>query len=244
MLPLDMRRPPPMPLHYALWLPTATLPAQPPLVLLLHGSGSNEQDLLPLAPLFSDALGGAVVASLRGPYDQLGGYAWFHGNSARPPRVALDQQIGDSADKVAAFLDAAPAALGTDGARAHLFGFSQGATVGWAVALSPWARADLLARLIVFSGRLMPELLDPATPLGKRLGACSRDALAARPAVLGGHGTADPITPIEIGRENVRLARKAGLELDWYEHAGGHGLDADVMGWISARLGRQSCAAA
>ena len=231
-----------MPLHYALWLPAGTPPARPPLVLLLHGSGANEHDLLPLAPLLSGALGGAVVASLRGPYDQLGGFAWFHGNSARPPRAALDEQIGTSADKVAAFLDAAPAILGTDAARAHLFGFSQGATVGWAVALSPWARSDLLARLVVFSGRLMPELLDPATPLGARLGACSRDALAARPPVLGGHGTDDLLTPVEIGRENVRLAKQAGLALEWYEHGGGHGLAPDVVEWISARL-RQSCAA-
>ena len=70
--------------------------ARPPLLVLLHGSGADEHDLLPLAPALSAAVGGALVASLRGPFDQLGGFAWFHGNSRAPPPHALSSQIPQS----------------------------------------------------------------------------------------------------------------------------------------------------
>ena len=92
----------------------------------MHGSGADENDLFALAPTLSAAAGGAVVASLRGPYDQLGGFAWFHGNSAAPPPAALETQLPSSAARIIAFVEAAPAALGTDPARALAFGFSQG----------------------------------------------------------------------------------------------------------------------
>ena len=258
---LDPTNPPPMPLTYALSPPPPQAAAgAPPLLLLLHGSGANEHDLMPLAPAFSGALGGAVVASLRGPHDQLGGYAWFHGNSAAPPRKALDSQIGASADALAAFIDAAPEALGTDPARAYVLGFSQGATIGWTLALSPWARSSLVAGMALLSGRCMPELLQPARPLGARPTAAGADALARRPAVLAAHGTADGVSPVAIAKENLELARQAprriasrclprrgsaslprcaaqaGLRVEYMEHAGGHELPHSVLQWVAASL--------
>lgn len=44
---------------------------------------------------------------------------------------ALKSEIGESADALVAFLEAAPAMLGTDPSRACLLGFSQGASIGW-----------------------------------------------------------------------------------------------------------------
>jgi phospholipase/carboxylesterase len=52
--------------------------------------------------------------------------------------------VADSADSVIAFLAAAPEALGTDPARTFLFGFSQGATIGWTVMTSRWPEPTLL----------------------------------------------------------------------------------------------------
>ena len=219
----------------------------PPLVLLLHGSGSNEQDLLSLAPHMSQACGhggkggGAVVASLRAPYDQLGGYAWFHGNSAAPPLVAINEQIAASTDKVIEFLEKAPSALGTDPARAYLFGFSQGATIGWTAMLSQWPRPSLLAGVALISGRAMPELARPETTLGARAagmtgaaGAGLADRLKVR--VLCSHGESDMCTPIAMGRDSQALGKGVGLSVEYYEHKGGHGLPHDVMQWVLQNL--------
>ena len=51
----------------------ATDPAAP-LVVLLHGRGSNEEEILSLAPQLPD---GATYAAVRAPISEGGGYAWF-----------------------------------------------------------------------------------------------------------------------------------------------------------------------
>ena len=165
---LSASRPPPMPLAYKLSLPArpTSAPQRPPLVVLLHGSGADENNLLPFGPVLSEACAGAVVASLRGPYGQLSGAAWFHGSSAVPAPDALASEIGRSADALVAFLEAAPATLGTDPTRACLLAFSQGATIGWTLALMRWPRPDLLCALALLSGRAMPELLEATSALG------------------------------------------------------------------------------
>ncbi len=59
------------------------------------------------------------------------------------------------------FLEAAPAALGTDPARQYVVGFSQGATIGWTLATAVWPRPDLLRGLCLLRRVLQhpPQLL-------------------------------------------------------------------------------------
>lgn len=45
-----------------------------PLVVLLHGRGSNETDIINLADLLPDSL---AYAAVRAPIGERGGYAWF-----------------------------------------------------------------------------------------------------------------------------------------------------------------------
>lgn len=71
------------PLHHAL-LPATRAPAdggKPPLLVLLHGTGADEHDLLDIGHHAQAAFGGdLVVASLRAPLKApWGGYAWFEG---------------------------------------------------------------------------------------------------------------------------------------------------------------------
>ena len=139
----------------------------PPLVVLLHGTGADEHDLLDAGEQLQQAFGGELaVASLRAPLSLgYGGYAWFEGYSFAPERRALEHTVRgaapkgqqrrtdagpelfaltDSASRVIAFLEAAPATLGTDPERTALFCFSQGATIGWTVSTSVWPRPGLL----------------------------------------------------------------------------------------------------
>jgi len=139
----------------------------PPLVVLLHGTGADEHDLLDAGEELQRAFGGELaVASLRAPLGLgYGGFAWFEGYSFAPERRALEHTVrgaaqrsantcvtsahdlfslADSASRVIAFLEAAPATLGTDPERQALFCFSQGATIGWTVSTSVWPRPGLL----------------------------------------------------------------------------------------------------
>src|SRR5215470_3634672 len=60
--------------------PRKPAPGKPPMLVLLHGFGANEQDLLPMAARLDPRL---AVASLRGPYQiRPGSYSWMNGNTA------------------------------------------------------------------------------------------------------------------------------------------------------------------
>ena len=202
--------------------------AAPALLLLLHGLGDNEGGLLPLGCL---APGGAVVASLRAPLTApFGGFRWFEGYSSAPEPSALERTIGSSVDVLFDFVVAAPETLGTDPDRVYLLGFSQGATVAWAALLSRWPRPGFIAGATVLSGRLMPELLDPGTPLGAR---CAAPAQLDGVPLLVAHGSDDAVTPVAMGqdsREAFERWRKGSTPLDFRELRGdGHEVSAQCM---------------
>ena len=217
----------PMLVHKVLQPRTAREASKLPLVVLLHGSGGDEDDLLPYGAAASEACGGAVVVSLRAPYNQLGGFAWFHGNSRAPPPKALESEIKSSAEAVVQFLEAAPAVFHTDPARSCVFGFSQGATIGWVVSMMPWPRHDLVAALCLISGRAMPDLLLPGTPLGNAVVAAGM--LTRRPEVFVAHGSDDSVTPYELGQQSVSLGQSAGLRVEFVVHEEGHTIPIEGM---------------
>ena len=88
-----------------------------PLVVLLHGRGSNEADILGLADHLPD---GAAYAAVRAPIPEGGGYAWFANRGIGRP-VA-----GSLADTMAWFRDWLDG-VAPDGRPVVLVGFSGGA---------------------------------------------------------------------------------------------------------------------
>ena len=91
--------------------------AESPLLVLLHGRGSNERDLFELVPFLPDAL---AVCSLRAPIPEGSGYSWYPLNLApgsTPPKDAVEAAV----DAILVFL----ASLG-DSRSVGLLGFSQG----------------------------------------------------------------------------------------------------------------------
>src|SRR5690242_18493579 len=98
---------------------------RPPLLVLLHGFGADEQDLLPLAPFLDPR---CSVVSARAPHEaEPMGHRWYAIDwTATPPR-GDPAEIAASRDLLGRFVEEATAAYGTDPARAFLLGFSQGA---------------------------------------------------------------------------------------------------------------------
>ena len=199
--------------------------SRPPLLVMLHGVGADEHDLLPLAPHLDPRL---LVVSVRAPreYPVLG-YAWFDIDwSTVPPTYDL-AQAEESRAALAALLPALVAEHGTDPARTFLLGFSQGGAMALAVALT---RPDLVRGLVVHSGRLIPELRRRAAP-----------AALERLEALVLHGVDDPVIPVERGRElRDFLAPSLGDRLVYAEHDAGHEITPasleDVAAWLKVRL--------
>ncbi|HET9221245.1 MAG TPA: PHB depolymerase family esterase, partial [Roseiflexaceae bacterium] len=127
----------------------------PPLLILLHGIGSNEEDLIGLEPYLDERF---LIVSARAPFSYgWGGYAWFE-IQWMPDRIAIDRaQAEQSRDLLVRFIGETVAAYGADPARVYLMGFSQGAMMSGWVALT---RPDLVAGTALMSGRVPEELRD------------------------------------------------------------------------------------
>jgi pimeloyl-ACP methyl ester carboxylesterase len=128
--------------------------ARAPLLVLAHGLGTDEEDLLPLLPHLDPRF---LALSVRAP-DPVppAGYGWYAIDwSTQPPRVDL-AGAARSRDQLAAFVEQAAAGPAVDRERVFLLGFSQGAVLGLAVAL---ARPDLVRGVVAHSGRFLAGLL-------------------------------------------------------------------------------------
>jgi phospholipase/carboxylesterase len=207
--------------------PTVPSP-DPPLLVLLHGVGADELDLLPVA----DALDPRLLAvSLRAPYEaEPMGYAWYALDwRTTPPTPRVDQAEASRA-ALAAFLPELAARSGGDPERVFLFGFSQGAAMALAVALT---RPELLRGAVIHSARALPFLAEPERR--------AEPAALARLDALVLHGTEDDVIPVSAGREvRALLAPLLGERLTYREHDAGHFVTAesarDAARWIRARI--------
>jgi phospholipase/carboxylesterase len=197
------------------------------MLVMLHGIGADENDLLPLAPHLDPRL---LCVSVRAPHEYaVMGHSWFDIDwSTVPPTYDL-AQAEESRAAVATLLPALEARHRTDPDRTFLLGFSQGAAIALALALT---RPELVRGVVVHSGRLIPDLAARLAPAA---------ALAHLEALVL-HGVDDPVLPVERGRE-IRdlLAPLLGDRLVYAEHDVDHGISpaslADVARWLSARLG-------
>lgn len=191
------------------------------LIVLLHGRGSNETDLLGLAPgLPEDSVVVAPRAPFEaGPWGYGPGWAWYRylgEDRPEPESFAEGQRELDS------FLTELPGALGATPGRIVLGGFSQGGTMSLGYALR---NAGAVRDILNFSGFLPshPEVrVTPETVEGRRF--------------FWGHGRQDPSIPFELAMRGRTALRDARAKLEERDYAIGHWIApeelADAVGWI------------
>jgi phospholipase/carboxylesterase len=199
------------------------------MLLLLHGVGSNERDLFPLAAQLD---GRFLVLSARAPNPRgPGGFAWFEVQFTPQGPVIDPAQAEASRRLLLRFIDEASAAYGTDPRRVYLMGFSQGAIMSASVALTA---PEAVAGAVLMSGRILPEI-HPLIADASRLGGLP---------FLVVHGTADNVLPVHHGRASRDLLANLPVEMMYREYAMGHELSsesfADVQTWLNTQLDRPS----
>ena len=200
---------------------------RPPLILLLHGYGSNEADLFGLAPYLDPRF---LIVSARAPYTLMqGSYAWFEINWVASGITIDAKQANVSSKLVIEFIGAATEAYGADPERVYLCGFSQGAILSASVALTT---PELAAGTVLMSGRVPDEIKPLIAP----------PARLVRKPFLVVHGIYDTVLPIQNGRASRAILEKLPIELTYREYPMAHEVSADslaeVSGWLSARLGQ------
>jgi predicted esterase len=180
-----------------------TDPAAAPL-LLLHGTGGNERDLLPLARTLSP---GAAVLSPRGDVSEHGANRFF----ARLAEGVFDPaEVTKRTHALADFIAAASAHYGLDPTRLTAIGFSNGANI---------AATILQLRPTVLGGAV---LLRSMVVLGQPATAAS----LSRKRVLLLNGTADPIVPLDHPPRLAALLRAGGADVTQTFVPSSHGLTA------------------
>jgi phospholipase/carboxylesterase len=188
---------------HVLWSVPEAERAGSPLIVLMHGWSYDESHLFQFAPLFPAEL---VVASVRAPYPEAGGYAWFpsRGNPIGDPqpRVANEATVA-----VLAWLDALPPTSSTG-----LLGFSQGGAMVLQLMRCDPERFDYGVQLAGF-------VVDDAQP--------GDDVLArSRPPVFWGRGDLDQVIPQKaVVRTESWMAAHTSQEKAVYS-----GLGHDVAG--------------
>jgi phospholipase/carboxylesterase len=196
---------------------------KPPLLVLLHGFGSNEHDLFALAPFFDERL---LIISVRAPLTLAhGSYAWY---ALDWTSQGIRQDLSGAAHSravLAQFLNEVLGAYNADPGQVFLAGFSQGAITSLSFALT---HPGKIAGAALMSGAVLTNLEQVA----------SSDPPVTQFIVT--HGTDDGVLPIVMGRAVRDLLQARGITHEYFEYPMAHEIsDAcldDVTGWISRQL--------
>ncbi|TAK97911.1 MAG: phospholipase [Rhodospirillaceae bacterium] len=195
-------------------------------VVLLHGYGSDGNDLIGLAPYFANALPRAVFYAPDGPHalegSPFGGRQWFSLRNFDPEvlrddmkmRAKFFESMAGEIDGVAAtlntFLDQILAHHGLAANRLVLLGFSQGTMMSLHVGLR---RKQQLGGIVGYSG----ELLVP-----ERLAA----EIKSKPPVVLIHGADDPMIPAVKSQDSAAALTAIGVSCQTHIIPGlQHGID-------------------
>jgi phospholipase/carboxylesterase len=190
--------------------PAGGWPAQS-LVILLHGYGSNGDDLISLAPHWRGLLPGTAFVSPNAPEacpGAPGGYQWWAlSGGDRGDRAAGAARAAPVLD---AFIDAELARHGLTEAQLALVGFSQGTMM--ALHVGP-RRPRPLAGILGYSGMLANA--EPLPP-----------SAAPRPPVLLVHGDSDPMIPVAALHHAKAALTRDGFTVESHISPGlGHSID-------------------
>ena len=217
--------PVPLSLEY-LHRPSSIKSGKKPAIFLLHGYGSNEEDLFSFASELPQEL---EVISMRAPYhlDPFG-YAWYAINfDADYGKWSDDEQATESRDKIIAFMDEAIASFELDEANITLLGFSQGTILSYAVALS---FPQKVKNLIALSGYINEKIL-----VGDK---SEKDY--SRLSIYASHGQVDQVIPLEWAQKTPDFLKELDIEHVYEEFPVGHGVSPQnfysFRNWLNQKI--------
>jgi phospholipase/carboxylesterase len=190
--------------------PHVFLPAEEgvagPALLLLHGTGGNEHDLLPLRDHLSP---GAAVLSVRGTVVENGMPRFFRRVSEG---VFDEDDLRRRADDLAEFVVTASAAYRIEQRSLVAVGFSNGANIASAMLLQ---RPGLLAGAVLLAA-MVPYAEPPAADLAGTL-------------VIISNGDRDPLIEAAVTHQLAGQLRERGAEVVELPHPGGHQIYPAVL---------------
>jgi phospholipase/carboxylesterase len=210
-----------MNLHYLIQEPKI-IHENNPVLILLHGYGSNEEDLFSFATELPQEY---YVISVRAPYDlQPYGHAWYAIHfDADENKFSDNEQAKESVTLIAGFIDEIVKQYPIDTKNVTLVGFSQGAILSYATALTyPEKIAKVVALSGYFNQDILPEVIDTKA--------------ISHLKFFVSHGTVDQVIPVDWARKAKPALENLGLEVAYHEYPIGHGVAPqnffDFKNWL------------
>jgi phospholipase/carboxylesterase len=198
----------------------------PPLLIMLHGYGSNEQDLFSFADELPDEL---LIVSARAPLSLgFGSYAWFTIHLDGDSSNFFDiYEAKEALSKFSRFLDEIIAKYHVSNPNIFLFGFSQGTILSTAFALN---NPKKIKHVVALSGYVNEKLINEDINSNKYN---NLDFFVS-------HGTVDQVIPVDWARKTPGYLNNLQIENSYHEYPVGHGVApqnfSDLNAWIKKRL--------
>lgn len=202
-----------------------------PLLLLLHGYGSNEEDLFSFAPEISEDI---FIVSARAPYDmQPYGAAWYAINfDAAGGKFSDLDQARSSMKLLHTFIQELKDNYPINPDKINLLGFSQGAILSYALSLS---QPDAFNNVVAMSGYVNEDLIED------RAGLNSRFRESENPTnFFISHGTMDQVIPFSWAQKAIPVMDEARADYVFKDYPIGHGVARDnfydMKKWLEERV--------
>jgi phospholipase/carboxylesterase len=191
-----------------------------PGLLLLHGRGADEADLMGLEAALDPRL---TIVSARAPFRLGPGFAWYGLNQVGSPDV---DTLRASLEELEEFVEGLPGAYGIDPQRLYAMGFSQGAVMSAALSL---VAPNRIRGVIMHSGYVPANSGLPLKP----------DLIGDKPFFVA-HGQYDDVIPVTYGRASQAFLTEHGARLTYHEYPIGHTISEeslyDLSEWLTSEL--------
>ena len=211
-------------LQYLVREPTVKT-AKPPIVILMHGVGSNEKDLFALASQLPNQF---LVVSVRAPYFiEKDRYGWYALSFVDGKPTCNVEQAEKSRLLVIQFINQLKEKFSFDNQRVYLCGFSQGAIMAASIGLT---NPDKIKGIAMMSGLLLEEVKPKIAP---------KENLKNLRVYIS-HGTNDKVLEVHYAHESYAYLKQLGINPFYKEYPNGHTISAamlsDLNTWLNKDL--------
>lgn len=193
---------------------------KPPVLIMLHGYGSNEKDVANMQWLFDHRF---LTFSLRGPNPvPNAGFCWYGLEFLPNKKFKYDyNQVSLSCNKVISFIREACKAYNADSNNVYLFGFSQGAMMSYEI-----ASKTRIKGVIALSGFMNDET--------KKSGANTSASYFIA------HGSYDNVVDYKDGKNTAAYLKSINAKVEFKTYQMAHNISneeiKDIQNWLKTNL--------
>jgi phospholipase/carboxylesterase len=194
----------------------------PPLLILLHGVGSNEDDLLQLAEYLPKNY---LIISARAPYNYSESrFKWYDVDFSTGSPVINYEQAEKSRLILKQFINQLKSLHTFDHGKIIIGGFSQGAIMSYSLGLT---EPHLVEGIMALSGRMLEEIKP-------NIKSKIQDELE----FLIIHGTDDRVLSVNYARQAKNYLEQRNFKVDYHETRAGHTITNESIQFMNTWLSK------